>query len=290
MAEGLVERTEKARRRWDDHADGAAGCKQLDEAREDGAIVDVLDGNDLVRQLDESRGVRPDPGAHVEDAAVQPGLRTIDEPRVVCVGLRHRVEVVRSPSVILEHNRAVRVCVLTTSYPRDERDVAGSFVAAQVRGVRELGVEVDVVSPATFQDFGVAYGGGIAQNLRASPWKLALVPAFLAAFARAARTAARDADLVHAHWIPSALAAEATGKPYVLQVWGTDVELARRGTRTRAAARPPCASRDRGVDLPRGRGAASSAPARCGWSRPESRFRRRSASRPSRRTCSSRGG
>ena len=122
----------------------------------------------------------------------------------------------------------MRVCVLTTSYPRDERDVAGSFVAAQVRGVRELGVEVDVVSPATFQDFGVAYGGGIAQNLRASPWKLALVPAFLAAYARAARIAARDADLVHAHWIPSALAAEATGKPYVLQVWGTDVELARR--------------------------------------------------------------
>ena len=122
----------------------------------------------------------------------------------------------------------MRVCVLTTSYPRDERDVAGSFVAAQVRGVRELGVDVDVVSPATFQDFGVAYGGGIAQNLRASPWKLALVPAFLAAYARAARIAARDADLVHAHWIASALAAEATGKPYVLQVWGTDVELARR--------------------------------------------------------------
>jgi glycosyltransferase involved in cell wall biosynthesis len=122
----------------------------------------------------------------------------------------------------------VHVCVLTTSYPRDERDVAGSFVAAQVRGVRELGVEVDVVSPATFQDFGVAYGGGIAQNLRTSPWKLAFVPAFLAAYARAAREAARDADLVHAHWIPSALAAEATGKPYVLQVWGTDVELARR--------------------------------------------------------------
>jgi glycosyltransferase involved in cell wall biosynthesis len=33
---------------------------------------------------------------------------------------------------------------------------------------------------------------------------------------------------VHAHWIPSGLAARATGKPYVLQVWGTDVELAHR--------------------------------------------------------------
>ena len=122
----------------------------------------------------------------------------------------------------------MKVVVLTTSYPRDAADVAGRFVADAVAGVRELGVEVDVVSPATFQDFGVAYGDGIAQNLRAAPWKLALVPAFLASYARAARAAARGADLVHAHWIPSALAAEAAGKPYVLQVWGTDVELARR--------------------------------------------------------------
>jgi glycosyltransferase involved in cell wall biosynthesis len=122
----------------------------------------------------------------------------------------------------------VKVVVLTTSYPRDANDVAGSFVATAVEGVRALGVEVDVVSPASFPHFGIAYGSGIAQNLRAAPWKLAFAPAFLAAYARAARKASRDADLVHAHWIPSAIAARATGKPYVLQVWGTDVELARR--------------------------------------------------------------
>jgi glycosyltransferase involved in cell wall biosynthesis len=122
----------------------------------------------------------------------------------------------------------MKVVVLTTSYPRDADDVAGRFVADSVEGVRGLGVDVEVVSPATFKHFGIAYGGGIAQNLRGAPWKLALVPAFVAAYARAARIAARDADLVHAHWIPSAIAARATGKPYVLQVWGTDVELARR--------------------------------------------------------------
>jgi glycosyltransferase involved in cell wall biosynthesis len=122
----------------------------------------------------------------------------------------------------------MKVVVLTTSYPRDVDDVAGRFVADAVEGVRAQGVDVEVVSPATFNHFGIAYGGGIAQNLRGAPWKLALVPAFVAAYARAARIAARDADLVHAHWIPSALAARAAGKPYVLQVWGTDVELARR--------------------------------------------------------------
>jgi glycosyltransferase involved in cell wall biosynthesis len=122
----------------------------------------------------------------------------------------------------------MKVVVLTTSYPSPEHPVAGSFVASSVEAARAAGIEVDVVSPAGFRHFGVALGAGIAQNLRAAPWKVALVPGFLAAFVTAARRAARGADLVHAHWIPSAVAARATGKPYVLQVWGTDVELARR--------------------------------------------------------------
>ena len=122
----------------------------------------------------------------------------------------------------------MKVVVLTTSYPTPAHPVAGSFVASAVEGARAAGVEVDVVSPADFPHFGIAYGGGIAQNLRAAPWKLAFVPGFVGAFSLAARRAASGADLVHAHWIPSAIAARATGKPYVLQVWGTDVELARR--------------------------------------------------------------
>jgi glycosyltransferase involved in cell wall biosynthesis len=122
----------------------------------------------------------------------------------------------------------MKVVVLTTSYPRNAHDVAGRFVAEAVEGVRAQGVDVDVVSPAMFPHFGIAYGGGVVQNLRAAPWKLVLTPGFLGAYALAARRAAADADLVHAHWIPSAIAARATGKPYVLQVWGTDVELGRR--------------------------------------------------------------
>jgi glycosyltransferase involved in cell wall biosynthesis len=53
-----------------------------------------------------------------------------------------------------------------------------------------------------------------------------LVPAFLWSFRRAA--AARDCDLVHAHWLAAGAVAATLGKPYVVQVWGTDVELARR--------------------------------------------------------------
>jgi glycosyltransferase involved in cell wall biosynthesis len=122
----------------------------------------------------------------------------------------------------------VKVVVLTTSYPRHDRDVAGLFVRDAVEAVRRAGVEVEVVSPASFRHYGIAYGHGIVGNLRRRPWLALLLPLFLLSFARAARAAARDADVVHAHWLPSGLAALATGKPYVVQLWGTDVELARR--------------------------------------------------------------
>jgi glycosyltransferase involved in cell wall biosynthesis len=125
----------------------------------------------------------------------------------------------------------VRVVVLTTSYPRHEGDVAGAFLHDAVEALREAGVEVAVVSPASFRDYGIAYGAGIPQNLRRAPWKVALVPPFMASFVRAARRAAAGAELVHAHWLPSGFAAMATGKPYLVQLHGTDAELARRAPR-----------------------------------------------------------
>jgi glycogen(starch) synthase len=122
----------------------------------------------------------------------------------------------------------MKIVVLTTSYPRHEGDPAGNFIADAVEQLRARGVEVEVVSPASFRHFGIAYGSGVLGNLKRAPWKLALVPAMMASFARAARRAARDADLVHAHWLPSGAIALATGRPFVVQLWGTDVELARR--------------------------------------------------------------
>jgi glycosyltransferase involved in cell wall biosynthesis len=122
----------------------------------------------------------------------------------------------------------LKVVVLTTSYPRGPGDVAGLFVADQVEHVRERGVDVRVVSPASFRHYGIAYGSGVAGNLRQKPYLVLALPLMLAGFARAARRAAADADLVHAHWLPSGVVAMATRKPFVVQVWGTDVELARR--------------------------------------------------------------
>ena len=128
----------------------------------------------------------------------------------------------------------MKVCVLTTSYPRDADDVAGTFVHDGVEALRAAGAEVRVVSPASFRHYGIAYGDGIVNNLRSAPWKALALPLFLLSFAGAARRAARAADVVHAHWLPSVVPALATRRPIVLQPWGSDAALA---TRARPLAR-----------------------------------------------------
>src|SRR5438046_2581075 len=120
----------------------------------------------------------------------------------------------------------MRVAVLTTSYPRFPADVAGRFVADAVEHVRARGLEVEVVEPSQFRHFGIAYGHGMVGNLRRRPWLALLLPALLGSFVRAARRT--EADLLHAHWLPAGWVAARAGRPYVVQVWGTDVELARR--------------------------------------------------------------
>jgi glycosyltransferase involved in cell wall biosynthesis len=120
----------------------------------------------------------------------------------------------------------MRVAVLTTSYPRHAGDAAGRFVADAVEHLRSGGVDVTVIGPEQFRHFGIAYRHGVVGNLRRRPWLVLFVPALLASFVRAARRT--DADLLHAHWLPAGWVARRTGKPYVVQVWGTDLELARR--------------------------------------------------------------
>jgi len=120
----------------------------------------------------------------------------------------------------------VKILVLSTSYPRGPGDGAGRFVADAVEQLEGRGVPVEVVSPASFRHFGLAYGHGIIGNLRARPWLVACIPLFLWSFRRAARRV--DCDLVHAHWLAAGLVASTLRRPFVVQVWGTDVELARR--------------------------------------------------------------
>src|SRR3989442_620857 len=123
---------------------------------------------------------------------------------------------------------SMKVAVLTSSYPRTPGDTAGRFVADAVEHIRERGIEVEGVSPATVRHYGVAYGSGVVGNLRRNPARALLLRLMLRELRRAARRASRDADLVHAHWLPLGGIAMRLGRPFVVQLWGTDVELARR--------------------------------------------------------------
>jgi glycosyltransferase involved in cell wall biosynthesis len=113
--------------------------------------------------------------------------------------------------------------------------------------LRARGVEVEVLAPgAGYRDFGLAYGGGMAANLRRRPWA---APLFALSMLRALRRAARRADLVHAHWLLTAAVARFAGRPFVVTLHGSgsagrfsDVELARRFPRLlRALLRPAAA-------------------------------------------------
>jgi glycosyltransferase involved in cell wall biosynthesis len=141
----------------------------------------------------------------------------------------------------------VRVAVLTTSYPRDDDDFAGRFLADAVEQLRRRGVQIEVLAPGrAYRHWGLAYGAGMAHNLRRRPWA---APLLLASMARATRRAARTVEVIHAHWLQSAAAAALAGKPLVVTLHGTDMELARRtprlaGALLRRAEVVICVSRD----------------------------------------------
>ncbi len=122
----------------------------------------------------------------------------------------------------------MKVALLTTSYPRDENDFAGGFIAGTVSRLRARGVEVEVVGPSSYRDFGLTYGAGVVANVRRRPWA---APLLLGSLTRAARRAGATADLVHAYWLPLGIAGALSGRPYVVSLPGTDMELAARAPR-----------------------------------------------------------
>jgi glycosyltransferase involved in cell wall biosynthesis len=73
-----------------------------------------------------------------------------------------------------------------------------------------------VVGPEEYRGFGGS--AGAVAGFRNKPW---LAPVVVASMRRALRRAARDADLVHAHWLASMLVAPAARKPVVLTLHGS---------------------------------------------------------------------
>jgi glycogen(starch) synthase len=113
-----------------------------------------------------------------------------------------------------------KVAVFTTSYPRHADDFAGRFVSDAVACLRERGVQVDVVAPGVYRTYGLDFdGGGIVRAVKRRPW---LAPLLALSMIRTLRRAARDAELVHVHWLAGAVVARlATRKPFVVTIHGT---------------------------------------------------------------------
>ena len=119
-----------------------------------------------------------------------------------------------------QHRRQLRVAVFTTSYPRTEDDFSGRFVHGTVANLRARGLEVEVVGPGSYRDFGLTAnnGAGLIGNLKRRPW---LAPLVLLSMIFALRRAAKNADLVHTNWLAGAVVAAFCGKPFVVTLHGS---------------------------------------------------------------------
>ncbi len=148
----------------------------------------------------------------------------------------------------------MRVCMVTLSFPRFEGDFAGIFVQGLARGLAGRGLEVVVVCPHSpacptreivdgvevrrFRYFlppgrqRLAYGSGIAENLRGSRLAMLQVPLFSAAGSAAVLSASAGADVIHCFWSLSGLLAAAARRirriPVQLKLLGSGIRSAPR--------------------------------------------------------------
>lgn len=149
----------------------------------------------------------------------------------------------------------MKVCVVTTSFPRAPQDDRGTFVWEAARAVHAQGIEVRVVaihSPGTktkeiiegIKVWRPRYlwpermemlqtpGGGLPIVLRQYRLAWLALPSFFTAQTVATARSARGCDLIHAHWTLSAATAWAGQSfhhcPFVVTVQGSDIFQAAR--------------------------------------------------------------
>lgn len=148
----------------------------------------------------------------------------------------------------------MRVALLTTSFPRFDGDVAGSFVLGFARGLVARGHTVRVLAPEPAQALDAApswpgvkvswvpylrprrfertfYGAGVLDNLRRDPGAWPGLGTYPFALMRAARRDLEQADALVSHWaLPSALVAGAVaqGRPHLAVLHSADVHLLER--------------------------------------------------------------
>jgi glycosyltransferase involved in cell wall biosynthesis len=148
----------------------------------------------------------------------------------------------------------LRILVLSTSFPSDDNDPSGVFIARLLNAIRKRGHFVKVIAPSN----GIFYGervvngittfrfpyfiprslerltkglGGIPENINQS-WlaRLQVLP-MMSAFLIATLSEIRSFDLIYANWLGAgiigAFAKSLSGKPLVVSFRGDDGYLAR---------------------------------------------------------------
>jgi glycosyltransferase involved in cell wall biosynthesis len=149
--------------------------------------------------------------------------------------------------------RVLSILFVTTSFPRFSSDFPGSFVFRFAKYLVRDGVQVTVLAPGavgypTTDDLeGVqiyrfpyfypekvqclAYGRGILANMRHSRLAKIQIPFFFSALVRAILRYQDHFDLIHCHWVPTAVAAliarpfSRTRPAIVFTAWGSDYRL-----------------------------------------------------------------
>ena len=149
----------------------------------------------------------------------------------------------------------MRVLHLTSSFPRSRGDTPGLFILDLTASLAAAGLDVHVLAPhdrgaATVDEIDgvsvrrfryapsrmekLAYRGGLLANVR-KPLRAPLVPAFVAAYRRAAIAEAKRLrpDVIHAHWwfpggVVGLAAARETDTPLLITLHGSDVHIAGR--------------------------------------------------------------
>ncbi|MBW2301676.1 MAG: glycosyltransferase family 4 protein [Deltaproteobacteria bacterium] len=163
-----------------------------------------------------------------------------------------RLKWVKGGKLLLQKAEFLKVCMLTTSFPRFSGDTAGIFIYRLSSSLLERGIEIQVLSPQDnsckhSEQWGnmairrfpyfypsalqkLCYGAGILSNIKKSPILVFQVPGLLLAEGIFASLVLRKkkADVLHAHWsVPQgmvgALCKRLLGMKLVVSVHGSDV-------------------------------------------------------------------
>ncbi len=151
----------------------------------------------------------------------------------------------------MNFNRQIRsVLFVTTSFPRFPEDFAGSFVFRFAKYLAKDGISILVLAPSdpncpdidNFENVLIvrypyffprklqclAYGKGILGNIRQSVMAKIQVPFFFFAVVLAIFKHQNTSDIIHCHWLPTAIAAiiarpfSKLKPPIVFTNWGSD--------------------------------------------------------------------